>query len=452
MKRKTNLFYLTGDDSKFITFSNYGESMTGNFLATDWKLFPSKFICMYIKFLDVNADTDSYTYEKRKEKLIKYLASYYENKLAFLRDYCNSPSNNLHIENNLFPLNYLLEALYRINGSLFSENPLLNYRDIRGNNDNVQISFIGDITEQDYNGTYTDIINVITSHDKARGNIILSPDTDERLYYIDYKNSDGDSFTEFELSKLYGWVNRAPGYGEEYVGPKNYEKVNPTYDITDSKYNQYNINSIIEGISTENHSENENIKFNIIIPLYDLVNINSSTNNVNIVENEKIKIGDDELDGISLNNNGLNYVKNVPLGIWFSDEDPIELKRDNYTGYAPSWSLLLSSQFKPFPYSKKVPTEITQDSTKEAFATYSQVLIRQNRLLDTLEQVTEKIVKLNKRIDLFESKLNSIGTSYTVDKMHSELINFEQYSQNNFNKFKEEIYSYITNNWKGYIS
>ena len=78
MKRKTNLFYLTGDDSKFITFSNYGESMTGNFLATDWKLFPSKFICMYIKFLDVNADTDSYTYEERKEKLIKYLASYYE--------------------------------------------------------------------------------------------------------------------------------------------------------------------------------------------------------------------------------------------------------------------------------------------------------------------------------------------------------------------------------------
>ena len=114
--------------------------------------------------------------------------------------------------------------------------------------------------------------------------------------------------------------------------------------------------------------------------------------------------------------------------------------------------MLLSSQFKPFPYSQKVPNEITQDSTKEAFATYSQVLIRQNRLLDTLEQVTEKIVKLNKRIDLFESKLNSIGTSYTVDKMHSELINFEQYSQNNFNKFKEEIYSYITNNWKGYIS
>ena len=38
MKRKTNLFYLSGDESNFLTFSNYGESLTGNFLATNWKI------------------------------------------------------------------------------------------------------------------------------------------------------------------------------------------------------------------------------------------------------------------------------------------------------------------------------------------------------------------------------------------------------------------------------
>ena len=44
MKRKTNLFYVDGPDSKFITFSNYTEALTGNFLSTDTKLFPDKFL------------------------------------------------------------------------------------------------------------------------------------------------------------------------------------------------------------------------------------------------------------------------------------------------------------------------------------------------------------------------------------------------------------------------
>ena len=48
MKRKTNLFYTNGPDSKFITFSNYTESLTGNFLSTDTKLFPDKFLCLKI--------------------------------------------------------------------------------------------------------------------------------------------------------------------------------------------------------------------------------------------------------------------------------------------------------------------------------------------------------------------------------------------------------------------
>ena len=89
MKRKTNLFYLSGEESNFITFSNYGESLTGNFLATNWKLFPTKFLCFYIPDLDV----DDKTYEERKSHFINYLSRYYENKLAFLRDYCLNSNN-----------------------------------------------------------------------------------------------------------------------------------------------------------------------------------------------------------------------------------------------------------------------------------------------------------------------------------------------------------------------
>ena len=69
MKRKTNLFYTSGPDSKFITFSNYTESLTGNFLSTDTKLFPDKFLCLKISNLHTgNTNT--------KAQFISYLAKY----------------------------------------------------------------------------------------------------------------------------------------------------------------------------------------------------------------------------------------------------------------------------------------------------------------------------------------------------------------------------------------
>ena len=428
MKRKTNLFYLSGDDNNFISFSNYSESLTGNILSTDWKLFPSKFLCLYIKLLDVD---DHDLYIERKEWFIKYLVSYYENKLAFLRDYYIN--NDLNVEKNLLPLNYLLEALYRLPENYGDD--IKDYSDIGTNDDNVKISFVGDITEQDYNGIYTDIINVITSSDYAKGDIIVDHTLD--IYNIEYPDS-----TDY----LYGWVD-ANG---DYNGPSGYD-INPIYDYIDNGKNNYYVNSCITGISTEKHDNTEeNIKFNILIPLYDLININKDSNTVKLVEDEKILINDVEQNGIVLTDSDTGYVKNVPMGIWFS-ETPVELKRDTKTGYSPSWSLVLSSQFKPFPYSQKIPGEISQNNIKDGYATYAQILIRQNKLLDKLESVISQINDLHKRVDKIESKLN-VGSSYSVDKMQTELINFENHITKNLNDFKDEVYSKLSNNWKGYIS
>ena len=162
MKRKTNLFYTTGPDSKFITFSNYTESLTGNFLSTDTKIFPSRFIALYIKGL--NKDT--------KAALIKYIADYYESKLAVLRDHFDY--NKSDIEKSVPPLNYLLEALLRIKEITKNEvvsthsitnNSYVNF--IKDGNDTsnlisysdvIKFKYISDITEQDYNGTFTDTI------------------------------------------------------------------------------------------------------------------------------------------------------------------------------------------------------------------------------------------------------------------------------------------------------
>lgn len=99
MKRKTNLFYTKGTDSNFITFSNYTESMTGNYLSTDTKLFPSAFICAYIDGLDAS----------NRESFIDYVVARYENKLAFMRDKC--VENNYNIEEKIKPLNWLIETI-----------------------------------------------------------------------------------------------------------------------------------------------------------------------------------------------------------------------------------------------------------------------------------------------------------------------------------------------------
>ena len=70
MKRKTNLFYNSGPDSKFLTFSNYTEALTGNFLSTNTKLFPSTFLCLNIPSLN----------KENKETFINnYLIKYYFN-------------------------------------------------------------------------------------------------------------------------------------------------------------------------------------------------------------------------------------------------------------------------------------------------------------------------------------------------------------------------------------
>ena len=66
MQRKTNLFYTQNQDSNFLTFSNFTEALTGNFLSTDWKVYPSRFLCLYIPTL---------VDEQSKQDFIKFLGS-----------------------------------------------------------------------------------------------------------------------------------------------------------------------------------------------------------------------------------------------------------------------------------------------------------------------------------------------------------------------------------------
>ena len=369
MKRSTNLFYTVGSNTNFITFSNYGESLTGNFLSVNTKLFPSNFLCLYLPNL---------TYDNRKE-FIKYIAAYYENKLAFLRDKCIE--HNYKVESKINPLYYLLEAINRWD-------------------ENNKIVHVGNITEQNYNGTYSDIICVITASEHSPASI--NTKTDNLTSQENY-----DSSSKY----LYGWSVNSTSDGESkeiYQGPSQYESIKPILDGE----NFYDYNTNIESLTKKVSSEDipEDIKFNIIIPLYNLVNTDYKSNSSIIDESNILKA---------------TYTKNVPLGIWFSGKEPITLSRKD-TEYDPSWSLLLSSQFKPFPYSDKSPNEIDDSSKTDAFMTFSQILTRQNNIIDKFNDLSNQVLELNNKLNDVIGNLKSLGTTNNIDGLHLEIVELQK--------------------------
>lgn len=416
MQRRTNLFYKSGQDSNFITFSNYTESLTGSFISTDWKLFPSKFVCIKVNGLT----------KETKEQFIKHVVSYYENKLAFVRDWCIN--NNLKIENNVLPFEWLLEEFVNSFGI-----------------DNVTITFISEIVEQNFNGVYADTICTITG-------------TDIPKKYTLHENSESDTTDlripyEFSTKYLYGWY-RNKHQGDliipEYVGPSEYSgdenpddpmfvPVHPVFDSPDGESPWYSLFPKYDKITSSVSSETS-IEFNIVVPLFDLTNLNTYTNTNVIDENISLLT--------QVSDNDIEDRINIPLGIWFAD-DMISLKRDVNTGYAPSWSLVLSSQFKPFPYSEQLTADGTEGIqgiayTEGAYVTFAQVLARQNEMIHNFSQLSAQIANLSSKIEQVDAKINQMSTSYAIDGIHKEMILFknqitnllEQYNINNDTNLK----------------
>ena len=573
MKRKTNLFYTTGPDSKFITFSNYTESLTGNFLSTDTKIFPSRFIALYIKGLNKNT----------KAALIKYIADYYESKLAVLRDHFDY--NKSDIEKRVPPLNYLLEALLRIkeiksNEVVYThsiaantnkddnETSSSNESNLISDSDVIKFKYISDITEQDYNGTFTDTIcnidlrkfayissieltddfndNVVqfnkpaylygwdsdvpeeytyehTIPDSIQGidldrymtaylgeNITSEDETDtteetnsttnnKRIEYIidttlanvidihkktitDNKSL-ADIIDEYMTSNEYDDIASAistilhstDSNLMEFQNELNDLLSNESYDIIIfynsetpdilyayngadvvtldmSKNNEYNIDPEVLklNISTSNDEEME---FNCIIPLYDIVDINYKSN-FNTIERIISVNGEGEIDLTPSVTNKM-YCTNVPLGMWFyTDGDAhkdgttsttsMKLYLDTESGFSQSWSLTIASQFKPFPYSSKMPSELTTNSNTNAYATFAQVLASQSAMIDNFNKLTRTIAYMNDHIRNMESQLANLGTSYNIDNIHREFNNFEINMNNKFNVLKDDVISQLS--------
>ena len=397
MQRKTNLFYTQNQDSNFLTFSNFTEALTGNFLSTDWKVYPSRFLCLYIPTL---------VDEQSKQDFIKnYLVAYYENKLAFLRDYYTKQLNNSNnvkefdIEGDTNALAWLFETINKY---------------CKDNSTEYEINFIGEVTEFDYKGTYTDSICIIDASEgyKEGTNQLktynINVDSKVNILYSD------DNENVLDKSILYNWTTSE-------LANTDYENLNVKLDNNDD--NTYSIYSEYE--LTTDVTDRTNLRFNVIIPLFDITNIYAASN-FNSVEESFSKEENLEYKNYVYNEstNTLEKVSidysskelrsiNNPMGIWFSDE-VIELKRDKESKYAPSWSITISSQFKPFPYSGQyLNNDITSTDNQQAFQTYAQILARQSTLNYELSNISSRLTKLEQTV----SRLNNLSTQSINEKL-----------------------------------
>lgn len=394
--RKTNLLYSTyiGEENSFLTFSNYTEAMTGNHLSVNTKMFPSTFLCAYI---NVTPDTIG--------SFINTIVGKYENKLAFLRDTFTKDSN-ISAEDNIYPLEYLINTLKDFDNEF-------------------SINYVGQVTEQDYNGTFCDTMCIISTEDNG-GNAISNPVNGVKKT-VDYNNS---------YDYLYGWSSYdASTNSYIYNGPSIYEHVKPLFDKLSDNDNNEN-NSYIY-VSSYDHdkliftpdTKAKSIEFNCIIPLFDIVNVDPKSNESNITEPSNTEPSDtepsDKEPSKQLNSLEVDLTSstcNVPMGIWFSQGfNKITLQRDETSGFWPSWSLVLSSQFKPFPKSPHLQSDTQNISSTDAFGTFAQILVEQARLTDEHTDIAVNVQALSNRISDVESKINNISTNMSLDALQNKI-------------------------------
>lgn len=373
--RKTNLLYSTyiGEENSFLTFSNYTEAMTGNHLSVNTKMFPSTFLCAYINVTPDNISS-----------FINTIVGKYENKLAFLRDTFTKDSN-ISAEDNIYPLEYLIETIEEFDKDF-------------------SINYVGQVTEQDYNGTFCDTMCIISTEDN--GGKVTANSVNGTKKTVDYNNSS---------KYLYGWSSYDATNNLYYNGPSIYKDVNPLFD---DKENRYVSSYKYDKLTFIPDTNAKSIEFNCIIPLFDIVNVDPKSNESNITESLESDTESSNILEVDLTSSTCN----VPMGIWFSQKfKKITLNRDESTGFWPSWSLVLSSQFKPFPKSPHLQSDTQNVSSTDAFGTFAQILVEQARLTDEHTDIAVNVQALSNRISNLESKINNTSTNMSLDALKNKI-------------------------------
>ena len=401
--RRANLFNID-KLPQFVTFSNYGESMTGTSVAVNSKIYPSAFICIYIPTLNSTDAINSF--------IKNHLAGYYESKLAVGRDaWKNSLSET---EKNIKPLDILLETIYNFDNS-------------------YSIKYISDIVEQDYNGVWSDFmcsVNLNNASNEYKYTVIKTDDTGDKDSLI--VRLPDDYTTDYP----YNWAIKTNDGNFKYIGPAAYNDCKLLLD--NETYKWYDYNTGIKKITKveETGTKPDYLTFNVLIPLYDRIvdepaNPGESSAHALYLHTDVTGAGtvyESSPDTLTEKSETL-YNTLVPYGMWFSGPEPVKLQYNTNTAtenyIQPTWTLTLSSQFKPFPYSNQFSpaaapeTGNTSDegSKTELHNTFAQVLSAQNKMLREIDKYNNIVALLKNKIDLLEG---SGGTSVTSSSWVSE--------------------------------
>ena len=163
--------------------------------------------------------------------------------------------------------------------------------------------------------------------------------------------------------------------------------------------------------------------------MFDIVNVDPKSNESNITEPSNTELSDTESPDVEqskpsniLEVDLTSSTCNVPMGIWFSQKfKKITLQRDETSGFWPSWSLVLSSQFKPFPKSPHLQSDTQNVSSTDAFGTFAQILVEQARLTDEHTDIAVNVQALSNRISDVESRINNISTNKSLDALRNKV-------------------------------
>ena len=195
-------------------------------------------------------------------------------------------------------------------------------------------------------------------------------------------------------------------------------------------------------ITQSNNEQLEHqIRFNVVIPLFEITNMNYHANDVMIENNDANTVTLDLRDDA--------YRKNVPLGIWFADE-PIVLKKDLKTGFAQTWSLVISSQFKPFPYAKMQVNQTNDMSNSNAFPTFAMVLSKQNEILEKFNYLESIILSQQEQISNIQAQIKNTVLESNVDNIKKNFMKYQYDMTEKFNKLKQTVTEFMDNiRWNG---
>ena len=107
---------------------------------------------------------------------------------------------------------------------------------------------------------------------------------------------------------------------------------------------------------------------------------------------------------------------------------------------------MISSQFKPFPYSldNKIDNE-SQNGIMTAHATFAETLSKINDVLDKFNQLNINISALDNRITKLDRQISEIGTQSNLTQLESKLLKLTSDVRSEINEFKKQLYGYVDN-------